>query len=79
MAVTAAADSLLIAIVDLKAMLSRSIASLERDDACARLPRAIRLGRLKRWRKSEILAWIEAGCPSRAEWEASQAGRKRTG
>jgi predicted DNA-binding transcriptional regulator AlpA len=33
------------------------------------LPRPVRIGRLVRWRRSDIEAWIEAGCPdcSKAE------------
>jgi predicted DNA-binding transcriptional regulator AlpA len=29
----------------------------------------IRLGRSVKWRRSELLAWIGAGCPSQADWE----------
>jgi predicted DNA-binding transcriptional regulator AlpA len=29
-----------------------------------RMPRPIRLGSLVRWRKDDIKAWIDAGCPS---------------
>lgn len=34
-----------------------------------RLPKPVRIGRLVRWRRSDIEAWIEAGCPdcSKAE------------
>lgn len=28
-----------------------------------RAPRPIKIGRIARFRRSEILAWIEAGCP----------------
>ena len=31
-------------------------------------PMPIRLGRSLKWRRSEMLAWIEAGCPSRERW-----------
>ena len=57
-------------------LLSRSEASLARDDAAGRLPRAVRIGRSKKWRKSEILDWIAAGCPDRATWEATRRNRR---
>ena len=34
-------------------------------------PKPIRLGRLCRWSVTIIDRWIEAGCPSRKEFEAS--------
>jgi excisionase family DNA binding protein len=35
-----------------------------------RMPRPVRLGRAVRWRRAELLAWIQAGCPARERWEA---------
>lgn len=32
--------------------------------SAGRTPRA-------RWRRAELLAWIEAGCPDREAWEAA--------
>ena len=29
-----------------------------------RLPRPIKLGALIRWRRAELLEWLDAGCPS---------------
>jgi predicted DNA-binding transcriptional regulator AlpA len=46
------------------------VPSLHRDDAAGRLPAALRIGGSKRWRYAEITAWVEAGCPTRAEWAA---------
>ncbi len=38
-------------------------------------PRPLRLtGKIIRWRESEIEAWIAAGCPNRATWDAMQKG-----
>lgn len=28
-----------------------------------RMPRPVKLGRVNRWRRDEIEAWIQAGCP----------------
>lgn len=66
---------LLVAIDEVAALLARSVPSLHRDDAAGRLPAALRIGGSKRWRYSEIVAWVEAGCPSRAEWQARNGKR----
>lgn len=58
-----ATPSLLIDINELEAMLNRSVASLERDQAAGRLPPPVYLGGSRRWRRAEIVAWVEAGCP----------------
>ena len=39
-------------------------------NSSGRLPQPVRLGRSVRWRRQELLAWLEAGCPSRDRWEA---------
>jgi predicted DNA-binding transcriptional regulator AlpA len=69
--------ALLIDIRELSRLLGRSVPSLERDDARGALPRPLKLGRLKKWRLAEVLAWVEAGAPGRSAWEAAQ--KKRTG
>src|SRR5436309_9465627 len=66
---------LLVGIEDLAVLLSRSVPSLHRDDAAGRLPAALRIGGSKRWRYAEIVAWVEAGCPPRAEWAALTTAR----
>lgn len=48
--------------------------------ATGRLPRPIRLGRSVRWNLSDLIAWRDAGCPSRDAWEQMKAagrGAKR--
>jgi predicted DNA-binding transcriptional regulator AlpA len=66
---------LLIDIKELAVLLSRSVPSLHRDDAAGRLPAALRISGSKRWRYSEIVAWVEGGCPHRAEWQARNSKR----
>jgi predicted DNA-binding transcriptional regulator AlpA len=56
---------LLLDIHTLAALLTRSVASLERDQAAGRLPAPVRIGRSKKWRRSDIEAWVAAGCPAR--------------
>ena len=36
------------------------------------LPCPIRLGRCVRWRRRELLAWLDADCPSRDKWEQAR-------
>jgi hypothetical protein len=71
---------LLVGISELSRLLSRSVASLERDDARGALPAAVRLGGSKRWRYGDIALWVEMACPSRADFEAARrAGHRPAG
>lgn len=56
----------------LASLLGRSERSIWRDDSAGRIPRPIKLGGSKRWRRAEIHAWIEAGCPKRKAWESQR-------
>ncbi len=38
-------------------------------------PRPVKLGRLARWRRDELEAWIADGCPSRQKWDALWTGK----
>lgn len=40
-----------------------SMRSIRRMSDARRMPKPIRLGRLVRWRRTEIMRWIEEGCP----------------
>lgn len=68
-----ARPALLVDIKQLAALLARSVASLERDQAAGRLPAPVYVGGSKRWRRAEVEAWVAAGCPRRAAWEAARA------
>lgn len=72
---TPAPAALLIDIRDLAVLLSRSVASLERDQAAGRLPAPLYVGGSKRWRRMEIEEWVTAGCPRRDRWEALRAAK----
>jgi len=39
-------------------------------DAGGKIPLPIRIGRAKLWRREELEAWIDAGCPERALWHS---------
>lgn len=42
-----------------------------RLNSAGRVPRPIRLGgKLVRWRRGELTAWVAAGCPNREQWES---------
>ena len=56
---------LLIDIHTLAKLLTRSVASLERDQVAGRLPAPVRIGGSKKWRRADIQAWVAAGCPAR--------------
>jgi predicted DNA-binding transcriptional regulator AlpA len=71
--------ALLIDIKGLEKMLGRSDRSIYRDESAGRLPRSLKLGRSKRWRRDEIAAWVEAGCPDRRTWEAMRKPGRKAG
>ncbi len=51
-------------------LLNTSTRALHRTHSSGQLPAPVRLGGRWRWRRAEICAWIEAGCPDRVKWEA---------
>jgi excisionase family DNA binding protein len=54
-----------------------SRATWHRLRAAGKVPPAVRLGRKVLWRRAEIVAWIEAGCPDARTWAAMQAAKVR--
>jgi predicted DNA-binding transcriptional regulator AlpA len=71
----AAVGPLLLNMKGLSQLLVRSEASLYRDDSAGRIPAGLKLGGSKRWAYPEIVAWVEAGMPSRRTWEAMKPTR----
>lgn len=49
---------------DVARMIGCSDRHIRRLVASGRMPRPIKLGRLKRWNAEVIHTWIDAGCPS---------------
>jgi predicted DNA-binding transcriptional regulator AlpA len=47
-----------------------SLPTWDRLDAAGKTPSAIRLGGAKLYRAAELAAWVEYGCPPRAQWAA---------
>jgi excisionase family DNA binding protein len=62
--------ALLMTVDDLARELRTSAKTIRRMDAAGRLPRAVKIGRAKRWPRETIIRWIAAGAPRRGEWEA---------
>ncbi len=63
-------NGLCVSVRDLAGMLSMSVRHIQRMDAAGKLPRSVRLGRSKRWVRSEIESWLRAGMPNRKAWES---------
>ena len=53
----------------LAALLNTSIRTIDRLNSSGQIPAPLRIGARPRWRREEILAWIQAGCPAREAWE----------
>ncbi|MGL6197105.1 MAG: helix-turn-helix transcriptional regulator [Thermoguttaceae bacterium] len=39
-------------------------------------PKPLKIGRRNYWRRDELLAWIDAACPKRSEWEFRAMSKK---
>ncbi len=58
----------LIDIIEAARMCGMSKSMYKKLFSMEQTPEGIKLGRLRRWRRTEILAWINAGCPNREKW-----------
>lgn len=65
-------DSLLTA-ADLAELLCVSVRQVRRLQVGEKLPAPVYIGRLPRWRESEVSAWLVAGCPDRQQQEGGKA------
>jgi len=68
---------ILLSVQDLARVLAISVRSVWRRDSAGQIPRPVRIGRSVRWLYEEIIDWVQAGCPSRVEWEAFRRSRQR--
>jgi predicted DNA-binding transcriptional regulator AlpA len=71
------AEALLIPDTAAATLAGVSRAHWHRLRAAAKLPPAIRLGRAVRWRRADVLLWIEWGCPDAGEFAARMAAAGR--
>ena len=61
----------------LAAFLGMSPSKIKEMTSTGELPRHLKIGKLVRWRRTEIEAWLDAGLPSRGEWERVRGARWR--
>ena len=45
--------------------------------AAGKIPPSVKLGRKRLWRRTEVVAWIDAGCPDARTWAAMTAAGLR--
>lgn len=70
-------EPLLLDAIAVAKLLSVSRRHVQAMDCNGRLgPQGIKLGRSIRWRRDEIVRWVEAGCPPRAKWIDSEKGKQ---
>ena len=60
---SAPAESALLDVHRVAAMLQCSTRHIYRQADAGRMPRPTKLGALVRWRRNELESWIAAGCP----------------
>lgn len=60
-------------------LLSSGTRTVRAWDAAGKLPRPLKLGGRTLWYLPEIRAWLLAGAPARATWEALKAARRARG
>ncbi|MCA9196012.1 MAG: helix-turn-helix domain-containing protein [Planctomycetales bacterium] len=57
------AAAALITVAELANLLGVSVRTVWRKESTGYLPHPVRIGGLVRWRRNEIMQWIEDGCP----------------
>jgi excisionase family DNA binding protein len=68
--VTGLASPLLMTADETAALLGVSRSVVYRWDARGDIPRPVRIGRMKRWSRLDLIRWVERRCPPRHTWEA---------
>jgi excisionase family DNA binding protein len=54
----------LMAVDDVAAMLNCSTRTVWRFSDAGKMPRPLRIGGIRRWRKKDVESWLDAGCPA---------------
>ena len=62
------AGVLLLSVEEVAALLGCSPSHVWRLHASGKVPKPVKLGRLVRWRRAEIAAWVGANAPPRSQW-----------
>lgn len=60
---------LLLSVKQVAQIVASSERTLWRLSDSGQMPSPVRIGRSVRWRRSDILRWVELGCPSRQVFE----------
>jgi predicted DNA-binding transcriptional regulator AlpA len=63
-------ERLLISAKQAAAACGKSLRTWRAWDSAGWIPRPVRIARSTLWSADELRAWVNAGCPRRAEWEA---------
>ena len=74
----AAVEPLAVGAQQLGKPLSLSKRTIHRPDSSGHFPRAVRMGRAKRWLVDEIQEWLRAGAPSREDWERMKRSKEKS-
>ena len=62
---TTSGKAVLISVVELAELLGVSVRTVWRKESTGDIPPPVRIGALVRWRRSEIMQWIDDGCPKK--------------
>ncbi len=65
---TATEQPLLLTAEETAEFLGISVRHVYKLHSSGRIPLPVRLGRSVRWRREELIAWIDAGAPPRDRW-----------
>lgn len=76
MSVSVEGKSMMLNVKDVAVLLRCSVRHVERLLSAGQMPRCIRVGHARRWRRAEIERWIDAGCPARDAWKQKEGGRR---
>jgi excisionase family DNA binding protein len=61
-------ESLLVDTQEAAKLLQCSARKIFKMQIAGEMPKPIRIGRAVRWGRAELIAWIDAGCPTAADW-----------
>ena len=67
-----AAPPLLLTADEAAAMLGVSRSVFYRWDSRGAVPSPVRIGRMRRWSRLDLIRWVERMCPPRHQWEADR-------
>lgn len=63
--------------IELAQHIGRSLAAFDRDLIAGRIIPGFLIGKNRYWLRTEVEAWLAAGAPPAAEWEARKAAAGR--